>query len=151
MLRSPDGLHRFRRVTELTEVRKEWKEDPAAEGGFVPLMQYSAKEDRLKPTDILLEGESKVIDAIAGRVREWRGRWDAIWDNILLRGKVKHTTLDYAAKLNRPEILEADWTVEANEAFHLISDEVKAEVGQLDSKMIYERWLKWFKDKLKES
>jgi len=70
MLRTPDGLHRFRRVTDLIEVRKHWKEDPLAEDGFVPLMEYSAKEDRLKPTETLLYGESEVLNAIAQRVRE---------------------------------------------------------------------------------
>jgi type IV secretory pathway ATPase VirB11/archaellum biosynthesis ATPase len=150
-LRSPDGLHTFRRVIELTEVRKKWKEDPLEEGGFVTLMQYSAKEDTLKPTDVLLEGESEVLNEIAKRVREWHGSWDLVWDNILLRSKIKETIVDYANKLNRPEILEAEWTVESNEMFHLISEEVKAEVGGSDSKMIYERWLEWFKEKLKST
>ena len=77
ILTTPDGLRRFRRVIEVTEVRKKWKEDPLDEGGFIPLMQYSAKEDSLKPTDTLLEGESEVLMEIAKRVREWRGAWDS--------------------------------------------------------------------------
>ncbi len=148
-LKSPDGLHSFRRVVDLTEVRKKWKEDPMDEGGFVPLMQYSAKEDKLKPTDILLEGESEVLNEIAKRVRDWHGAWDLVWDNITLRSRIKETIVDQAVKLNRPEILEASWTVESNEMFHLISDDVRAEVGGLDSKMIYDRWLEWFKGRLK--
>jgi len=151
MLRSPDGLHRFRRVIELTELRKKWKEDPMEEGGFVPLMEYSAKEDKLKPTDVLVNGESEIINEIAKRVREWRGRWDAVWDNILLRGKIKQSMIEFSEKFNRPEILEADWTSESNEVFHLISDDVMKEVGSLDSKMIYEKWVEWFKKKLKGS
>ncbi len=149
LLRSPDGLHRFRRVTELTEVRKKWKSDPMDEGGFVPLMQYSAKEDRLKPTDVLLDGESEILNEIAKRVREWHGAWDLVWDNILLRGKIKQAQVEFAKKLKRPEILEADWVCESNEMFHIICDEVRAEVGALDSKMIYEKWLSWYKEKLK--
>jgi len=149
MLRSPDGLHRFRRVTEVTEVRKRWKEDPMEEGGFVTLMEYSAKEDRLKPTDTLINGESEVLNEIAKRVREWHGAWDLVWDNILLRGKIKQAMVDYAEKLNRPDILEAEWVVRANEMFHSISEEVLREVGSVDSKLIYERWLNWFKDALR--
>lgn len=149
MLKSPDGLHRFRRVTEIVEVRKHWKHDPADEGGFVNLMEYSAKEDRMKPTDTLIDGESEVLNEIAKRVREWHGDWDAVWDNILLRGKIKQTMVDYAKKLKRFEILEADWTVEGNEVFHLISEQVMQEHGELDSKEIFERWLKWFEGKLK--
>jgi flagellar protein FlaI len=150
MLHSPDGLHRFRRVVNLTEVRKHWKEDPAAESGFVNLMEYSAKEDRLKPTDTLIDGESEVLNEIAKRVREWHGRWDIMWDNILLRAKVKEAMVKYAKKLERPEVLEADWVLDSNEMFHLISDKVKKEVGDLDSKMIYNRWEEWFKNKLKQ-
>jgi len=149
MLRSPDGLHRFRRVTDLIEVRKHWKEDPLAEEGFVPLMEYSAKEDKLKPTETLLYGESEVLNAIARRVREWRGAWDKVWDNILLRKRVKETLVEFAEKLNRSEILEAEFVAESNEAFHLISEKVMEEVGSLDSKLIYERWLDWLKNKLK--
>jgi intein/homing endonuclease/type IV secretory pathway ATPase VirB11/archaellum biosynthesis ATPase len=149
MLRSPDGLHRFRRVVELTEVRKHWKQDPLDEGGFVTLMEYSAKEDRLKPTDTLIDGESYVLNEIAKRVREWHGRWDDVWDNILLRGKIKQTLVEYAEKLNRPEILEADFVCDSNDMFHLISEQVRQEVGALDSKMIYEKWLEWLKERLR--
>jgi type IV secretory pathway ATPase VirB11/archaellum biosynthesis ATPase len=149
MLRSPDGLHRFRRVIELTEVRKHWKQDPMDEGGFVPLMQYSAKEDRLKPTDVLIDGESEVLNEIAKRVRDWHGAWDLVWDNIQLRANIKQTMVDFANKLNRPDILESDWVVDSNEMFHLISDQVKQEVGSMDSKMIYDRWLEWFKGRIR--
>jgi len=148
VIKSPDGLRRFRRVTEVVEVRKKWKEDPMVEGAFVPLMIYSAKEDTLKPTDVLLNGESEVLNEIAKRVREWHGAWDRVWDNILLRAKIKQTIVEFAEKLNRPEILEAEWVVNANEQFHLICEEVSREVGYVDSKIVYERWLSWLKKKL---
>jgi len=150
MLRSPDGLHRFRRVIGLTEVRKHWKDDPMDEGGFVNLMEYSAKEDQLKTTSVLTDGESEVLNEIAKRVRDWHGRWDDVWDNIQLRTKIKEAVLDYANKLNRPELLEAEWSIESNEMFHIVSDEVKVEVGSLDSKIIYDRWEDWFKNAIKQ-
>ncbi|MEM5836439.1 MAG: type II/IV secretion system ATPase subunit [Candidatus Aenigmatarchaeota archaeon] len=149
LLKTPDGLRRFRRVTELTEVRKHWKQDPLDEGGFVTLMEYSAKEDRLKPTDTLINGESYVLNEIAKRVREWHGNWDAVWDNILLRAKIRQTMVDFARELGRDDILEAEMVVQSNEMFHMISEQVREEVGGLDSKMIYERWLNWFKEKIK--
>jgi intein/homing endonuclease len=149
MLRTPDGLHRFRRVTDLIEVRKHWKEDPLAEDGFVPLMEYSAKEDRLKPTETLLYGESEVLNAIAQRVREWRGAWDRVWDNILLRKRIRETLVEFAEKLKREDMLEAEFVAESNEAFHLICEQVVEEVGGLDSNLIYERWLNWLKNRVK--
>jgi len=151
MLNSPDGMHRFRRVTNLTEVRKHWTSDPSLEGGFVNLMEYSAKEDKLKPTQTLLDGESEVLNEISKSVREWHGRWDDMWDNIQLRAKIKASIFNYSDQLNRPDILEADWSIESNERFHIFSDEVKTEVGGLDSNLIYEKWENWFKQKLKNS
>ncbi len=148
MLKSPDGLHRFRRVTELTEVRKHWKEDPSDEGGFVNLMEYSAKDDTLKPTDVLTDGESQVLNEIAKRVRDWRGQWDAVWDNIQLRVKIKEAMIDIADKSGKANLLEADSVVESNSMFHIISEKVKQEVGSLDSKMIYDKWLEWYKKKI---
>jgi type IV secretory pathway ATPase VirB11/archaellum biosynthesis ATPase len=148
VITTPDGLRRFRRVTEVVEIRKKWKEDPMLEGAFVPLMTYSAKEDTLKPTDVLLNGESEVLNEIAKRVREWHGAWDRVWDNILLRAKIKQTMVEFAEKLNKPELLEADWVVSANEAFHLISEEVSREKGYIDSKVVYEKWLRWLMERI---
>ena len=112
-------------------------------------MEYSAKEDKLKPTDTLINGESLIINEIAKKVKEWHGDWEAVWSNIELRGKIKQTMVDYANNLNRKDILEADWVSKGNGMFHMISDEVKREVGTLDSKEIFKRWDEWFKRELK--
>ncbi len=151
MIRSADGLHRFRRVLDVVEVRKRWREDPLEEGGFVSLMEYSAKQDKLKPTETLVNGESLIINEIAKRVKEWHGRWDAVWSNIELRGKIKQAIVDYANTLKRKDILEAEWVSASNETFHLIADEVKREVGDVDSEEIFKRWDEWFRNQLKAS
>jgi type IV secretory pathway ATPase VirB11/archaellum biosynthesis ATPase len=39
-IKSADGLHRYRRVTSVTEIRKTWSDDPLLENGFVDLMKY---------------------------------------------------------------------------------------------------------------
>ncbi len=143
-LKSADGLHSFRRVVEITEVRKHWTDDPVKEGGFINLMQYSAKEDQLKPTDTLLTGESVILNDIAERVREWKGNWDLVWNNIVLRGKI----LEYIANVpeSKKHLLEAPYVVKSNSMFHIISDEVKEELGTLDSDEIFRRWKNWFDD-----
>ncbi|HLD85771.1 MAG TPA: type II/IV secretion system ATPase subunit [archaeon] len=145
MLRSADGLRSFRRAVEITEVRKHWKNDPEEEGGFVNLAEYSARDDMLKPTKTLLAGESIVLNDIASRVRDWRGRWDAVWQNINLRSKIFSSLVDYS-KL-KPYILEAPAVIESNSQFHILSQQVKEEIGELDSAMIYERWKNWLKTK----
>lgn len=141
MLKSSDGLTSFRRMLELTEVRKHWKTDPMEEGGFVNLLEYSAIEDRLKPTKTLLMGESVILNDIASRTREWKGNWNAVWDNINLRGKILNTITELGHK--RPELMEASFVMQSNSQFHIISSEVREEIGALDNAMIFERWKKW--------
>jgi len=145
-LKTPDGLRTFRRVTELTEVRKHWKIDPMDEGGFVNLMEHRSAEDKLIPTDTLLNGESYVLNQLASRVPGWSGRWDFVWDNIQLRAKILETILDIANKTNKPDLLEAETTVKANQMFHIISERCREDIGTIDSKRVYNEWLEWFKN-----
>jgi type IV secretory pathway ATPase VirB11/archaellum biosynthesis ATPase len=148
-LRSSDGLHRFRRMTEITEIRKKWSEDPEREGGFVNLMEYSGKKDTLQPTDTFLNGESEVLNRIASYVKDWSGNWDGVWENINLRAKMKKTIVDVSDQTKNPELLEADWVVQSNIKFHLIEEEIRKEIGYGSPDRIYEEWLKWFKDRVK--
>ena len=142
-IRSADGLHRWRRVTQITEVRKDWEDDPLREKGFVDLMKYNSKTDKLEPTDDLLNGESDILKAIASNVKDWAGDWDAVWDNILLRTKIKEEIVTVSDKENNPELLEADFVIQCNDFFHKISDKVKEETGTLDSKKIFFEWKEW--------
>ena len=149
-LRSADGLHRFRRLTEITEVRKHWETNPVKEGGFVNLMEYSGKEDTLKPTDTLVNGESEVINRIASYVKEWSGNWDAVWENIKLRAKIKETLVKLSEKLKKPELMEADWVTRSNSEYHLLVERLREETGAADPKRVFGEWEKWVKEKLKQ-
>jgi type IV secretory pathway ATPase VirB11/archaellum biosynthesis ATPase len=149
-IRSPDGIHRWRRITQLTEVRKEWETDPLLENGFVDLMKYDAISDELQPSAELINGDSDVLKAIASNVKEWAGKWDAVWDNVLLRAKIKEAIVDYSKKSKMPEILEAEFVTMANDEFHKISEEIKEEVGSLDSKRIFFNWDSWIKGEIKK-
>ena len=149
-IRSADGLHRWRRVTQITEVRKHWENDPLLENGFVDLMKYDARTDQLEPTDDLINGESEILKGIAGNVKDWAGSWDAVWDNILLRAKIKETLVNYAEKANMLNLLEADFVVMANDEFHRISEKIKEEAGSLDSKRIFFDWNEWLKRSVKK-
>ncbi|MBI4144958.1 type II/IV secretion system ATPase subunit [Candidatus Woesearchaeota archaeon] len=148
-VRSPDGLHRFRRVTQITEVRKHWEEDPLREGGFVDLFKYDPVTDVLQPTSDLLNGDSEILKSIAGNVREWAGNWDAVWDNINLRARVKQAIVDTSKRLNRPDILEAPFNIASNDSFHRISEQVREDLGKLDSEQIFFAWNEWFQRELK--
>ena len=148
-LKSADGLHTSRRIIEITEVRKDWDKDPQKEKGFVQLMVYNAKTDELEPTETFLNGESLILSEIGKRVRDWKDNWDAVWDNIQLRTKLKKTLVDYSTSLDKPSLLEAAFVVRANNQFHLFSESVREEYGTLDSERIFARWNEWLKNEIK--
>ena len=149
-LKSADGLKTYRRIMEITEVTKDWDENPQKEHAFQPLMMYDSKTDRLEPTDRFLNGESLILNSIADRVKDWKNNWDAVWENIQLRTDMKEALVRYARTTNDLSILEADFTTQANSRFHLISEDVKEQYGSLDAERIYGRWDEWVKRKIKE-
>ena len=149
-IKTPDSLHRERRIISITEVRKEWVDDPLREGGFIELMKYNPKTDELEPTDNLINGDSEVIKDIASNVKEWVGDWDAVWDNIELRAKMKRRLVDYAEETGDLNLLEAEFIIKANDVFHITSGEVLKKYGSLDSKKIYFRWNEWLKKEAKK-
>jgi flagellar protein FlaI len=144
-VKSSDGLHRVRRITSITEVRKKWEKDPSLENGFGDLMKYDSMTDRLEITDELMNGDSDLLKAIGSNVKQWAGNWDAIWDNIMLRAKVKRLQVDLSIKYNCPEILEAFPIIEANDQYHKISERVNEDYGFLDSVKIYSEFEQWFR------
>jgi len=149
-IKSPDGLHSWRRLLQLTEVRKHWKKDPLEEKGFVDLLRYDVKKDELEASEDLINGDSETIKEIASNVKGWAGNWDAVYDNILLRAKIKKEIVDVAEKINNPEILEAKFNVLSNDAFHRISDEVRQEIGLPLSERVFPEWQKWLNEQIKK-
>jgi type IV secretory pathway ATPase VirB11/archaellum biosynthesis ATPase len=149
-IRSADGLHMARRVTQITEVRKNWMKDPQDEGGFVDLLKYDSRTDQLEPSKDLINGDSEILKSIAGNVKEWAGNWDAVWDNVLLRAKLKETLVKFSEKSKMPDILEAPFVIKSNDEFHKICDSVKEESGSLDSKRIFFEWNEWLKKEFKK-
>lgn len=145
-VKSSDGLHRYRRITQITEVRKNWENDPLLEGGFQDLFKYDSKSDMLEISDDLLNGESDILKSIGANVKQWAGNWDAIWDNIELRSKIKQMQVDYANKYKCDDILEAKAVIDANDMFHKISEKVNSEYGTLDSKKIFFEFEHWYKN-----
>ncbi len=149
-LKSPDGLHSWKRVLQVTEVRKHWKNDPLEENGFVDLLKYNVEKDELEASEDLINGDSEVIKSIAENVKGWAGNWDAVYDNILLRAKIKEELTKTAEKIRRPEILEAGFSVLSNQVFHRISDNVSKEVGLPMSDRVFPEWQKWLNQEVKK-
>ena len=144
------GLKKFKRILRITEVRKEWDEDPLKEGAFVDLMVYNPKTDELEVTDDLINGNSEILKRMAGRIKEFAGDWDAVWNNIELRGKCKQAVMEEFVNINNPEMLEAEFIIQCNEKFQLISDKVKDKAGHLDSDLIYFEYREWLRKEAKK-
>ena len=153
--RLASGMASERKVVSITEVRKKWTDDPMKEGGFVDLMTYSVKEDTLKPTDTLINGESEVLTRIMNSVKDFKGEWRRVWENINLRAKIIKTMVETSSKIDKdprnPQHLEADWIVRSNSMFHMLMQEVKEETGELDHDLVFDKWLAWYKKELKGS
>ncbi|NTV22894.1 MAG: type II/IV secretion system ATPase subunit [Nanoarchaeota archaeon] len=148
-IKSADGLHKYRRVTQITEVQKEWEDDPLLEKGFLDLMKYDAKKDELVPTLDLINGESQVLKTIAGKISDYAGSWDAVWQDILTRAQVRETLVKKAVELKDNEMLEAPFVILCNDVYHLMVEKVKKKTGKLDHKKIYQEWEIWFDQEVK--
>ena len=112
-------------------------------------MKYNPKTDQLEPTDDLINGDSEVLKSIASNTKEWSSDWNALWENILLRAKINQALVDTSLSLNLPKVLEAEFIVRSNDAFHKIIEQVKEETESLDNEKIYSLWADWLKRETK--
>ncbi len=90
--------------------------------------------------------ESEVLTSIANRVREWKGKWENVWDNINLRTKILQTIADIGVK--KPDVMEASFMIASNSMFHILCEDSIKEFGELDSKEIFNRWTNWMKTRV---
>ena len=139
----------MKRVIQLSEVRKHWTTDPEEEKGFVDLLKYNVEKDELEATEELINGDSEVIKDIASNVKGWVGNWDAVYDNILLRGKIKQEIVDMSTKTNNPLILEAGFNSLSNNMFHEFSKEVEDEIGLPVGDRVFPIWQEWLKEQVR--
>ena len=149
-VKSADGMHKMRRVTQITEVRKMWEDDPLTQGGFVDLMKYNPKSDQLEISKDLMNGDSEILKMIAGGIKDFAGNWDAMWDNIQLRADLKEKLVETAAKLNNPDLLEAPFSIKCNDRFHILSEKIKEDVGVIDPKRVKFEWEQWLNRECKK-
>ena len=144
------GLKKYKRILSITEVRKEWENDPLQEKAFVDLMVYNPKTDQLEFSDELINGNSDILKRMAGRVKEFAGDWDAVWDNINLRSNYKQAIVDSCLEAGMKNLLEADFIVEANDQFHIIADKIKTREGKLNSQRILFEFKEWLQKEIRK-
>ncbi|HLC80776.1 MAG TPA: type II/IV secretion system ATPase subunit [Candidatus Nanoarchaeia archaeon] len=149
-VKSASGIKRVKRVLSITEIRKEWEEDPLKEGAFGELMKYDPIKDELMVTDDLINGNSDILKSMAANIRDFAGNWDAVWENILLRGQCKQAIVDAYLKAGNKDILEAPFVIRCNDMFHLLSEKIKEEVGSMEPKRILFEYQDWLKKEIKK-
>lgn len=141
-IRLGGGINRVRRLTQITEVRKEWRTDPIEEGGFVDLLTYDPSQDKLVPTLALKKGRSHLIKIIA---QKWSTKPTEILRDLQLRAKIQENLVKTALGLKKPGLLEAEFVVQSNLTFHrLLERELKG--GKVHYDRIFKAWRGWLEE-----
>jgi len=138
-IRTRGGISRARRLVQITEVRRGWRNDPVAEGGFENLMYYDYGADGLKPARALRGGKSELVASIA---RKWGVTTHEVIYNLEFRAKMQEGLVAEAALLNRPELLEAGFVVRSNMAWHTLLEE-QLKRGRTDYRGLLKSWRAW--------
>jgi archaeal flagellar protein FlaI len=139
-IRFKGSLKSYRRVVQITEVRKHWNTDPEAEGGILNLMEYDASKDSL----ILNEDALKDSELFSKISRLTGMTIEEIWDNITLRAKEKKFQVEFANENEVIELLEAEHTVYTHNKLLLEKENYLEEHGKTDYDQVYEIWKKWY-------
>jgi hypothetical protein len=113
-------------------------------------MKYNIEKDELEPTEDLINGDSQIIKDVASNVKGWAGNWDAVYDNILLRSKIKNELVNVAKKTSDYDLLESKFNTLSNHAFHRISDEIIQEVGLPLGERVFPVWQEWLNKEIKK-
>ena len=146
-IKTMDRLTEKRRVLNITEVRKDWTEDPVYENGFVDLVKYDINKDALVPSNDLLEGNSYVVKEIASKVEGWAGNWDAVLDNIQARARIFDLLVEASEKNKNPSLLEADFSSRAIDQYYDIVDKLRLEHGTVEGSSIVKAFELWLRGK----
>ncbi len=140
-IRREGGLRSFRRVLQITEVKKNWKTpnpDPAEI--FQDLMLYDPARDELSATEAL--NDSELIGSIA---KKWNLTCQQALENIEMRSRVKRYILETSMRAMKPRLLDLENVVLANNMLRILNEEYVFK-GVIDCQGLFEDWKKWFDD-----
>ncbi|MFH0986846.1 MAG: type II/IV secretion system ATPase subunit [Candidatus Micrarchaeota archaeon] len=139
-IRKSDELKRYRRLISITEVRKDWKEDPARENGFKDLAVY---EERANTWKIDLK-DSEIIDQIT-KLKAMTSA-DAK-KNIECRGQIIKELVEASEKTGRPELLEIKTIQEMNNHYLILIGKYAAEGRKANYQTVLRDMQKWIKER----
>ncbi len=141
-IRFKGSLKSYRRVVQITEIKKHWNTDPDAEGGLLDLMSFDASKDSLiLNEDALKDSElfTKICTLSGMNIEE-------VWDNIKMLAGEKSYQVEIARELRFFELLEAEQTVIAHNKLLLLKESYIEEHGKVSYSALLERWKKWYRE-----
>lgn len=140
-IRVKGSVNRVRRLSQISEVGKNWSENPMVEDGFSNLMFYEPEEDQLKTSTSFEEGNSVLLESIASK---WSMNIQELKKNLETRTKIQETLVRKATSGN-PRLLEAEQVVKSNLAFHRFLEK-EFQNRRVDYDRLYSRWEKWLNE-----
>ncbi|MBN2126864.1 MAG: type II/IV secretion system ATPase subunit [Candidatus Diapherotrites archaeon] len=141
-IRFSGSMKRNRRVVQITEIKKQWNDDPLREGGLLDLMNYNAKKDSLE----LLEDNLKDSDLFT-KISDLSGlSLKQIWESIRMRAESKDFLVELKNEFSVPDLLEASYTVPANNKLMLLQEKQLEEHGSVDYSEALVQWKQWVKE-----
>lgn len=148
-IRFGGSLQQVRRVTQVTEVKKHWMNDPQSEGGFLDLMLYDAHkdsidlmEDNLKESDLFNK-----ISRLSGL--SMQDMWNQIRANASAKEFLVQLKKEAAQQSKDPKhnplgkLLEAENTVIAHNKYLLLRQEQIEQFGSVDYDELLGEWKNW--------
>ncbi|HLD62998.1 MAG TPA: ATPase, T2SS/T4P/T4SS family, partial [Candidatus Norongarragalinales archaeon] len=143
-IRFKGSLERKRRLIEITEVKKEWNEDPLRENGFLNWSSFDASKDALDFNQSKM-GESEWI----AKLKKLRGiTAEEVFSEVRARGMAKQHLVDLKNKLSLPELIEAENSVIAHSKYLLLRELQIQENGGVDHELLLKNWGSWVDDSL---
>ncbi len=143
-IRFKGSLKKHRRVIGVTEILKEWNEDPQSEGGFLDLVTYDARTDEWTIDKNAFMKKSHKVKYL----EKTRGLTPAeMWEDIMWRAKTKKYIADLAKSVD-PEIAEARYYARANSKWILTLEIQRENYGEVDYEEAFQTWKKWVDENL---
>lgn len=134
-IKSPTGLRHVRRVVRVTEVLKDWSDEPK----FADLLVYNKERDELVPTETLLSGKSVTIRNIMETTVAYKN-FKIAYKDIMLRAWAKQRFVETLGEFR--EKLEAPYVIEMNKQFARLFEEYEPLKNEQNEKKFKEEFNK---------
>ena len=153
-IRLEGSMKKIKRVSCIAEVSSAQIENPDPSEVFTNIMNYDASQDCLLAEKALEQGQSELVEKIAGK---WGISIDRALKSIEVRTRIKEKIA--VEGLHNTLLLEAEAVSQANNMFWLLTDSMarskncghehasnsESSSGN-DLEVLYSRWETWFED-----